>query len=174
MDRMIKDNVDLAFIEFLAGLTPIETSLELPPPTAEFVAMAREVAFRAGWDAHRKHSSTAEPTKPILKDPIVEKVSVMVDVDDQAFVHPFAIVEDTGTGERFVEIHHPVRFDVTDRRLGVVLRGERPVDDDESACMHEPRGQSGLEPPFFVGGPVPLQSGPDLLYVYLADRRYSS
>ena len=54
MDTNIDPDLEQAYALFLADLDATESALPLPAAMAEYVALAREGAFQAGWRAHRE------------------------------------------------------------------------------------------------------------------------
>ena len=118
MDRNTNIDPDLeqAYALFLADLDATESALPLPAAMAEYVALAREGAFQAGWRAHREAVQPgAEPeAASTVRGSTRPTVRALVDLGDHAWVHPFAVIEHAGTGECFIDPWFPLAEEESD------------------------------------------------------------
>lgn len=104
-----------AFDAFVADLEPIEATMELMPDIVEYVGLAREAAFRAGWDAHRLHDEGTDPAASTTCGRMTPTVRALVDVGDRAWVQPLALIEHMTTGEQFVDPMFPIAAELSAR-----------------------------------------------------------
>jgi hypothetical protein len=98
-----RDAIDEAFHAFLLELRRVELPLDLEPGVAQYLELAREAAFRAGWVAGRGWQEHHDTTASTVSGRVASTVRALVDVGDRAWVQPFAVIEHIATGELFVD-----------------------------------------------------------------------
>jgi hypothetical protein len=88
---------------FMLDLRAAEARLDLPPGLAQYVELARETAFRAGWNAGQRWQEHRDAEAPTVRCRALTTVRALVDVGDRAWVQPLAIVQHMESGEFFVD-----------------------------------------------------------------------
>lgn len=108
MDTQSDLNLIQAFDAFATDLEPLEATMELHPDLVEYLALAREVAFRAGWEARCASAESPDPAASTVRRRMVHTVRALADVGDRAWVQPLAIIEHMTTGEQFIDPMFPI------------------------------------------------------------------
>jgi hypothetical protein len=103
MQPLQETNIQESFHAFMLDLRAAEVRLDLPPGLAQYVELAREAAFRAGWTAGQRWQEHHDAEAPTVRCRALSTVRALVAVGDRAWVQPLAIVEHMDTGERFVD-----------------------------------------------------------------------
>ena len=91
------------FHAFMKELREAEARLEVEPGVAQYVELAREAAFKAGWTAGQRWQEGYEAEAPTVRCQAVRTVRGLVNVGDRAWVQPLAVIEHMETGECFVD-----------------------------------------------------------------------
>lgn len=121
-------SLNAAYEGFLADLKQIQPGLDLPPEVADYLDVARQAAFAAGWTARGDCPPPVDPEESTVR---LQKhqlaIRDLVDVGDRAWIQPHAIVEDMSTHEFFVDPmfsvswhsseHHCIELVVADEGL---------------------------------------------------------
>lgn len=91
------------FSTFIRELHAAEGRLDLAPGVAQYVELAREAAFRAGWAAGQHWQEQVSAEAPTVRCRPLGTVRGLVDVGARGWVQPLAIIEHVGTGDWFVD-----------------------------------------------------------------------
>ncbi|MEX1365603.1 MAG: hypothetical protein AB1Z98_20920 [Nannocystaceae bacterium] len=115
MDHERRTAIARDLTTFKQRIEQTEPLLDLEPDIAEYIGLAREVAFRSGWDAGQTwetHRLAEAPTVPSLPRATVR---MLVDIGDRAWTQPLAVIEHIPTGDRFVDPRFPIELRPSER-----------------------------------------------------------
>ena len=108
--------IDQDFAAFARETHPTEPPLDLEPEVAEYLELAREVAFRTGWDRGRAWEADRLGDAPTVRCTPRATVRALCNVGDRAWTQPLAIIEHIPTGDRFVDPRFPISLRPADDR----------------------------------------------------------